>query len=442
MRIRPAATFIAILAVVTATKFAGQSSTKDFAFQKFWDAKSPADAAKTTGNIVKSGITFDEALRRLKQGRTYVSQKSGVIMQSNKENGTQHFYAVNVPENYDPSQRYQVRFQLHGGVDGRATNEPRGPGTIGTLAGAEQFYVLPYSWNASPWWSKDQVLNLAAIVDALKRTYNIDENRVVVAGVSDGATGAYYIGMHETTPFASFLPLNGFIMVLGNNGIDNGDLFPSNLRNKPWFVVNGGLDRLYPISAVEPFTNHLKSSGVEIDYHPEPDGQHNTAWWPWMKAPFEKFVTDHPRNPDPDTLTWETSDLSLNRAHWLVIDKLGAQANDAKEMSDANVINSFAMARFAATTSSLFDRSKASGRVDLVRKSNTVEATTKGVSAFTLLLSPDKFDFTKPVKVVANGRTVFEARVEKSLETLLKWAAHDNDRTMLYAAELKINLNR
>jgi len=241
---------------------------------------------------------------------------------------------------------------------------------------------------------------------------------------------------------ASFLPLNGFIMVLGNNGIDNGDLFPSNLRNKPWFVVNGGLDRLYPISAVEPFTNHLKSSGVEIDYHPEPDGQHNTAWWPWMKAPFEKFVTDHPRNPDPDTLTWETSDLSLNRAHWLVIDKLGAQANDAKEMSDANVINSFAMARFAATTSSLFDRSKASGRVDLVRKSNTVEATTKGVSAFTLLLSPDKFDFTKPVKVVANGRTVFEARVEKSLETLLKWAAHDNDRTMLYAAELKINLNR
>jgi len=442
MRIRPVGTFLVILAVVTATKFAGQPSTTDVAFQKFWEAKSPADAAKTTGNIVKSGITFDEALRRLKQGRTYVSQKSGVIMQSNKENGTQHFFAVNVPENYDPSRRYQVRFQLHGGVDGRRTNEPRGSGEIGTLAGAEQFYVIPYSWNASPWWSKDQVLNLAAIVDALKRTYNIDENRVVVAGVSDGATGAYYIGMHETTLFASFLPLNGFIMVLGNNGIDNGDLFPSNLRNKPWFVVNGGLDRLYPISAVEPFTNHLKSSGVEIDYHPEPDGQHNTAWWPWMKAPFEKFVTDHPRNPDPDTLTWETADLSLNRAHWLVIDKFGAQAADAKEMPDANVINSFAMARFAATTSSLFDRSKASGRVDLVRKGNTVEATTRGVSAFTLLLSPDKFDFTKPVKVIANGRTVFDGRVEKNLETLLKWAAHDNDRTMLYAAELKINLNR
>ena len=153
---------------------------------KFWTAKLPAEATKITGDILKSGVTFDEAVRRLKQGRTYVSQKSGVIMQSNKENGTQHFYAVNVPENYDPSRRYQVRFQLHGGVDGRRTNEPRGSGEIGALAGAEQFYVLPYSWNASPWWSKDQVLNLGAIVDALKRTYNIDENRVVVAGVSDG----------------------------------------------------------------------------------------------------------------------------------------------------------------------------------------------------------------------------------------------------------------
>src|SRR5262249_6457544 len=149
----------------------------------------------------------------------------------------------------------------------------------------------------------------------------------------------------------------------------------------------------------EPFTNHLRSAGVEIDYHPEADGQHNTAWWPWIKAPFEKFVAEHPRNPDPDTLTWETADVALNRAHWLIIDKLGAQSNDAKDMPDVNTITSFAMARFASTTSSLFQRTKPSGRVDLVRKGNTVEATTKGVSSFTLLLSPDKFDLSKPVKV-------------------------------------------
>jgi cephalosporin-C deacetylase-like acetyl esterase len=39
---------------------------------------------------------------------------------------------------------------------------------------------------------------------AIKRTYNVDENRVVVAGVSDGGTGAYYVAMRDTTPYASF----------------------------------------------------------------------------------------------------------------------------------------------------------------------------------------------------------------------------------------------
>jgi len=78
--------------------------------------------------------------------------------------------------------------------------------------------------------------------------------------------------------------------------------------------------------------------------------------------------------------------------------------------------------------------------VDLVRSGNTVRATTKGVTAFTLLLSPDKFDFGQPVIVTANGHEVFHARVQPSVDTLLKWAARDNDRTMLYIAEVKIKL--
>ncbi len=46
------------------------------------------------------------------------------------------------------------------------------------------------------------------------------------------------------------------------------------------------------------------------------------------------------------------------------------------------------------------------------------------------------------MKVIANGREVFNARVERNVNTLLKWAAVDDDRTMLYAAELMIKLAR
>ena len=54
-------------------------------------------------------------------------------------------------------------------------------------------------------------------------------------------------------------------------------------------------------------------------------------------------------------------------------------------------------------------------------------------------VAPDQFDFAKPVTVVANGRTVFAAKVEKDLRTLLKFAAVDNDRTMLFGAEVRID---
>ena len=60
--------------------------------------------------------------------------------------------------------------------------------------------------------------------------------------------------------------------------------------------------------------------------------------------------------------------------------------------------------------------------------------------AITLLLSPDAFDFSKPVVVTAGGRNVLEGQVSKSLATLMAWAARDNDRTMLFGAELKVTL--
>ena len=37
----------------------------DAAFQKFWDARSPQDAAKAGPDIVSSGVTFADALARL-----------------------------------------------------------------------------------------------------------------------------------------------------------------------------------------------------------------------------------------------------------------------------------------------------------------------------------------------------------------------------------------
>jgi dienelactone hydrolase len=420
------------------------SAAVDAAFSSFWAADSADEASRRADLILKAGVTFDDALRRLRLGRTYRAEKTGVIQMTNRtEDGVPHTFAVNIPSSYDPSRRYQMRVQLHGGVNLRTDNKPRNSGEIGALAGAEQIYVLPYAWESAPWWSDDQILNLRAILNDLKRNYNVDENRVVLTGVSDGATGAYFMAMTDTTPFAGFLPLNGFILVLSLFPAEEGRIFPNNLRNKPLFVVNGGKDPLYPTSTVEPFTRRLMSAGVEIDYHPQPEGRHDTHWWPEVRDLYEQFVTAHPRDPHPARLTWEAADPARSRAHWLVIESLGESPGDmpapldgpreGSGWSDANRmwgLNSEGV---------MFLHPIPSGRVDLERSGNTVKATTRGVSAFTILLSPDRFDLNQPVRVVANGREYFNGRVTPNVRTLLKWAARDNDRTMLYAAELRVN---
>jgi hypothetical protein len=62
----------------------------------------------------------------------------------------------------------------------------------------------------------------------------------------------------------------------------------------------------------------------------------------------------------------------------------------------------------------MFEHRRQPGRVDLVRTGNLVEARTSGVRRFTLLLSPDQFDFSQPVRATVNGRTAFDARVDPS----------------------------
>jgi pimeloyl-ACP methyl ester carboxylesterase len=409
----------------------------DGAFQKFWDARNPDEASKAAQAVVSSGISFDDALARLKKGRTYSAQvKRGVVRSSRRSVAGDFSYAIDVPERYDPARTYPVRVQLHGGVMMRESGEPRGNGSIGALAGAEQIYVLPASWRDAPWWSRAQIENVNAILDTLKRTYNVDENHIVAAGVSDGATGLYYFAMRDTTPFASFLPLNGFLMVLANDrvGVDT-DLFPTNLLNKPLFLVNGGNDPLYPMRSVEPYIKHLDDSGVRLEYHPRPEAGHNTAWWPEMTDAFETFVRDHPRDPLPPKVTWEVTDRDLpGRAHWITIDRLKSAAAEKPLQPDLNVYSGAG----ANHGRELFGRSRPSGRVDAIRRGNTVEIVTRGVAELTVLVSPEAFDVSRPITIVANGRTIADGPVKPSVATLLKWAARDNDRTMLFGAELHV----
>lgn len=175
---------------------------------------------------------------------------------------------------------------------------------------------------------------------------------------------------------------------------------------------------------VEPHVAWFKRLGVPLVFRPQAGAGHTTAWWPTEQAPFEQYVHEHPREPHPAKLSWETERVDrFNRLHWLVITQLGARPSD-EPVEDTG----------------FFSHDLPSGRVDIERKGNVFEAHTRGVREFSVLLSPDVVDFSKTVSVTVNGKPAFEGVVKKDVATLLQWAVRDNDRTMLYGAELKISV--
>ena len=509
---------------------AGQSddSALDAAVEAFWAASSDAEVTAASAAILAADPDIEAIWGRLRAGRAYardVPTGRRLLTRENRD-GVEHGYVVRVPESYDPAARYPAIVYLHGGVSRPKREDGTWWRREERLARDDAIVVAPASWDESLWWQDSQIENLAGVLNDLKRTWNVDENRVYLIGISDGATGAFYHAMKATTPWAAFLPLNGHPVVLGNPASDvDGEMHVTNLRNKPLFIVNGGRDPLYPVASVTPFMRLFQQAGVFLDFRPQADAGHDVSWWDDEKPAMDEFMTERARRPLPARLSWETERTDrYNRAHWLVITELGAvegepdldayntildptqgiqlginmigemvdgsglrvlQVGPDSMASAAGMVNDDTIVevegqsgpsvedlrqalvgfapgqqipmviqrggeRIAVTFDypaaaaprgrQAFPHTVAPGRVELDQRGNSVTANTRGVRRFTLLLSPEQFDFTLPITVVANGVTVFDGMVEPDVATLLRWVATDQDRTAMYGAELDIEV--
>ena len=501
----------------------------DAAVSAFWAADSADAIDQAVEAILALEPDIEPLWTRVRAGAIYdanVPRGRQLLSRENAE-GVEYRYAVHVPDDYDPTRRYPVRVYLHGGVNRPRRDEARFWRNEEAYARADSLVVFPESWRDSMWWQASQIEALGGMLGHLKQRYNVNENAVYLMGVSDGATGAFYHAFKASTPWAAFLSFNGHPVVLANPLTEaTGQMYVTNLRNKPFFAINGGQDRLYPVASVVPFFQLFANAGVSIDFRPRPEAGHNMQWWAEESPNIDQFIETRPRRPLPDRLVWETESTErFNRAHWLVITELGAVAgetsfDDFNEISPPapsvpigfNTLGELAtgagiqlidiipgsLAEVAgveagdilvemngimvATVDDLrtavqaprdgpglpltvrrdgaslvftlmppdaveappgreaFPHPESSGRVQLVRNGNDISVVTRGVRRYTLLLSPEQFDFTQPFRVTTNDVLSFDGMVEPSTETLLRWAARDRDRAMLFGAALPIEV--
>lgn len=378
----------------------------------FWFATTAEQKQQSQQQLLEQISNVDSLYQQLKAGPSYAEDAAVGQQESARvaPDGTRFPYVILVPDDYDSALSYPVEFMLHGGVS-RPEWEAGGSWWrrgYDSLKQPDRIMVVPASWNDAFWWFDNQAESLTSILRTIKQNYNVDDNRVTLAGVSDGGTGTYFFAFKQPTEWSVFMPYIGHPGVLRNPQSGGYQLYFENLMNKALYIVNGENDPLYPVSSVQPFIDILEQAEVNYIFTPIAGGGHNTNWLPEESPMIEQFKLDNPRDPFPEKIRWVADRTDrYNRNLWIQVDVL--------------------------------ENENQPGMIDVSRNGNTFSVLSDSVSQFTLLLNPEEVDFSEMVRVNVNGSLLFDGIVAQDPNTLLRWTQRDMDRSMLYTAELTLS---
>ena len=254
--------------LLTQCQSAAGSDAEQILVDRFWRASSEPEQQQSSTQLLEAGADVAALYDWLSAGPDYSSDvPTGQLeLSRTAPDGTVFPYVVLVPEDYDSSRSYAVEFNLHGGVNRppMAPGEPLWRQGYDGLRDPRRIVVVPAAWDEAFWWFDNQADNVPAILRSIKQTYNVDDNRVDLTGVSDGGTGSYFFAFMQPTEWAAFLPY------IGNPGVPQNPAgqvsYPlsfDNLAGKALYIVNGEKDPLYPARAVQRYIDYMARANVE-----------------------------------------------------------------------------------------------------------------------------------------------------------------------------------
>ena len=184
------------------------------------------------------------------------------------------------------------------------------------LADAADAYLLfPFGQKGATWFDSVGTEMVMSEIEAVKKQYAINENKIFLSGFSDGGSGTYYFAMTNPEPFAGFIPLNGNMKVADMLGEE--ELFIENTNQKPFFIINTTADMLYPLEQIIPAVDLLKSINPNVVFH-SPQGNHTMEYMDKEQETLVNFINSNTRNPLTH-IVWETSSTKPKTISWLTI---------------------------------------------------------------------------------------------------------------------------
>jgi phospholipase/carboxylesterase len=207
---------------------------------------------------------------------------TGILHDAN-EPGSRGGFSLYVPEYYTPDRAWPLVMALHGGSgNGRAflwgwLRDARSRGAI---------LVAPTA--TGPTWAlagdDADTPNLARILDFVRQRWNVDPDRLLLTGMSDGGTFCYVTGLESASPFTHLAPVAAAFHPL-MAGMADAD----RLRGLPIYLVHGRLDWMFPVEVARQARQALSVAGAAVTYRELDDLSHafpreiNAAMLDWLR---------------------------------------------------------------------------------------------------------------------------------------------------------------
>jgi phospholipase/carboxylesterase len=134
-------------------------------------------------------------------------------------------------------------------------------------------FLLLAPTSVGPTWSLDapprDALRLRSMVDWVRARWPVDGERILVTGLSDGATFTLLAGLDEDAPYTALAPVSGVLHPLN---FSTGNL--GRARGRRIYQVHGALDWLFPPALARLARDELAKAGAALTYRELPDLSH------------------------------------------------------------------------------------------------------------------------------------------------------------------------
>ena len=222
----------------------------------------------------------DALVDRLRAGAMRDDGVRTGVLHAQNERGERGGFSLYVPETWDGVSAMPLVMALHGGSGhGRDflwswVREARARGVlVASATSRDRTWALM--------GEDHDAEGLRTMVDSVAARYRIDRARVLLTGVSDGATYALLHGLRDETPFTHLAPACGVLhpMLLA------GDL--SRVQGRPIYLIHGALDWMFPVQTAHLAREALTHAGARLVYREIEDLSHT-----------------YPRDENPRLLDW------------------------------------------------------------------------------------------------------------------------------------------